>query len=84
MAALIKKLSIGFLVMLLVTLIAQSSFADSDKELDLGSIFEAELRGTEFEDFKVGMPLYRVKGKPGILIPASKLESSAHKLAELP
>lgn len=84
MTTLIKKLSVGFLVMLLVTLIAQSSFADSDEDLDVGSIFEVELRGTEFEDFKVGMPLYRVKGKPGILIPASKLELSSHNIAESP
>lgn len=70
--------------MLLVTSIARSSFTDSDEDIDVERIFESELRGTEFEDYKVGMPLYRVKGRPDLLIPASNLEPSSYKPAELP
>jgi hypothetical protein len=59
MAASMKKFSVGFHVMLLVTLIVCSSFTNANKE----SKVEEEDR-----EFLVGIPLYRLKDKPGVLI----------------
>lgn len=84
MAASIKKLSVGVLVVLLVTLVVSSSFTNADKREDLSKLLGVEVRGTEFEDFKIGMPLYRLKNKPGVLIPAYKLESLSTDNAESP
>jgi hypothetical protein len=59
MAASMKKFSVEFHAMLLVTLIVCSSFTNANKE----SKVEEEDR-----EFLVGIPLYRLKDKPGVLI----------------
>jgi hypothetical protein len=81
MAASVEKLSVGaLLVVLLLALILCSTFAIADQREEIDRLFNADLHATESEDFKVGMPLYRVKDMPNVLIPASLIQSQArHK-----
>lgn len=76
MATSMKKFSVGFLVMLLVTLIVCSSFTNADEEFKVQD---------ENRDFLVGIPLYRFKDKPNVLIPAFEIDSVSHnKKADSP
>ncbi|KAF3968001.1 hypothetical protein CMV_008061 [Castanea mollissima] len=69
MAISMKKFLVGFLVMLLVTLIVSSSFTNADEEFKVQD---------ENRDFLVGIPLYRFKDKPNVLIPAFEIDSVSH------
>lgn len=70
-----KKLLFGFLVMLLVILTICSSFTNANMK---------EKVKEEDREFAVGIPLYRIKGKPGVLIPAFKLESPTDSPSDSP
>lgn len=76
MATSMKKFSVGFLVMLLVTLTVSSSFTNAGEEYKVQD---------ENRDFLVGIPLYRFKDKPNVLIPAFEIDSVSHnKKADSP
>ncbi|KAK2633849.1 hypothetical protein Ddye_028641 [Dipteronia dyeriana] len=62
-----KKISTGVIAMFLVTLILSGGSADAAVAPE-----PAAAPSTVF--YKVGMPLYRVRDNPDVLIPASKLD----------
>ncbi|KAL5801621.1 hypothetical protein ACOSQ3_033253 [Xanthoceras sorbifolium] len=76
-----KKISTGLIAMLLVALIICGGSADAaeappsiESQAPAEAPFRMESRSTVF--YEVGMPLYRVRNKPDVLIPASKLDPS--------
>lgn len=89
MGTLTKKPSVDVLKVVGVTLIlcvlltseAAAAVAEAPTAEAPGTFKEGEEsrkfeRKSEDNEYKVAMPLYRVKDRPGVLIPGSKLQTS--------
>ena len=85
MGTLTKKPSVDVLKVVGVTLIlcvlltseaAEAPAAEAPGTFKEGEESRKFERKSEDNEYKVAMPLYRVKDRPGVLIPGSKLQTS--------
>ncbi|KAF3433829.1 hypothetical protein FNV43_RR24932 [Rhamnella rubrinervis] len=78
--ALMKKLQVGMLAILLVTNLMVIVVVRADETAPLEAVMTASIYKIRSEakenQHKVGMPLYRVKNEPEVLIPAYKVQST--------
>lgn len=67
----LRKFAIAIHAMLAVTLIITAS----SEEVDLESLLGTQVKTENPSEVKVGVPLYRTRAHPEVLIPATRLES---------
>ncbi|XVF23702.1 hypothetical protein REPUB_Repub13aG0062500 [Reevesia pubescens] len=73
----IKKIHVGFISLFLVTFILCNGFANAAEKKPTMQVMDSEM--PHVGEFTPGMPLYRSRSNPKVLIPEYKLESANNR-----
>ena len=73
------KISMSFIVMFMMILIASKVSADIDEDGTHSLLGESRYSTMSKANYKMGPPLYRVRSKPNFFVPASKLDDDDAK-----